>query len=97
MFPGSIGYQELVVIAAVAVILFGGRLPEVARTLGHSYQQFRKGLSDLQSSLNSEVVESYEEKPSYRNSLPDYSDSQEDIAEPIGPRFEPPEADQTSN
>lgn len=89
MFPGSIGYQELIVIAVVAVILFGGRLPEVARTIGQSYQQFRKGLSDLQSTIDTSINHSeYDDKA---NGLPDYSDVNEDLAEPVGPRFEPPQ------
>ena len=91
MFPGSIGYQELIVIAVVAVILFGGRLPEVARTIGQSYQQFRKGLSDLQSTLDVDLNPTdYNSGP---DGLPDYSDANEDLAEPLGPRFEPPPDD----
>ncbi len=92
MFPGSIGYQELIVIAVVAVILFGGRLPEVARTIGESYQQFRKGLSDLQSSFDASVNSSDDHSKS--SGLPDYSDVNEDLVEPVGPRFEPPPDDE---
>ena len=89
MFPGSIGYQELIVIAVVAVILFGGRLPDVARTIGQSYQQFRKGLSDLQSTFDAGVNST--DNNSIGSGLPDYSDVNEDLSEPIGPRFEPPQ------
>lgn len=92
MFPGSIGYQELVVIAVIAVILFGGRLPEVARTIGQSYQQFRKGLSDLQSSFDFDATGS--DDVGRDAGLPDYSNINEDLAEPMGPRFEPPEDDE---
>ena len=49
---GGIGYAELVVLGVVAVILFGRKLPEVARNVGNSYAQFRQGLSELQSSMN---------------------------------------------
>ena len=38
IFTGGIGFQELVVIGVVAVLLFGSRLPSVARSLGQSYQ-----------------------------------------------------------
>ncbi|MFN5706772.1 MAG: twin-arginine translocase TatA/TatE family subunit, partial [Planctomycetota bacterium] len=51
MFPGGIGTSELLIIGAVAVLLVGSKLPEVARNFGRSYQQFRKGLTDLQSSF----------------------------------------------
>ena len=51
MLPGGIGFSEMLVIGVVAVLLFGSKLPEVARNLGASYNQFRKGLSDIQSSI----------------------------------------------
>ena len=91
MFPGSIGYQELIVIAVIAVILFGGRLPEVARTIGSSYQQFRKGLADLQSSINSDIDSSA--IGNTESQRPDYSDVDSDLLEPVHPQFEPPNDD----
>ena len=39
---------ELVVIGVIAVILFGGNLPDVARKLGGSYREFRRGLNEVQ-------------------------------------------------
>lgn len=49
----NMGFQELLIIGIVAVLLFGKRLPDVARSLGQSYQQFRRGLQDIQSEVNS--------------------------------------------
>lgn len=83
---GSPGVGEMVLIGVVAVLLFGSRLPEVARSLGSSYQQFRKGLSDIQSSIKSDVdldVKSLER-------IADYSDVHDDYEEPTAPKFEPP-------
>ena len=37
--------MELIIIGAVAVLLFGSRLPRVARSLGKSMTEFKKGLS----------------------------------------------------
>ena len=48
----GLGMQELVVVGIVALLLFGKRLPEVAKTVGKSYSQFRRSLSDIQSSMN---------------------------------------------
>lgn len=52
--PG-IGPMELFLLAVVAVVLFGSKLPEVARNFGQSYNQFRQGLSDLKSSIDKNV------------------------------------------
>lgn len=43
----DIGFAELVVVAFVALVLFGGRLPEVMRTLGQTYRNFRRGVEGL--------------------------------------------------
>ena len=86
MLPGGIGFTEMLVIGVVAVLLFGSRLPEVARSLGQTYQQFRKGLSDIQSSINTEIDL---DEPQKR--ITDFNDYNEDIEEPVAPKFVPPD------
>ena len=82
---GTPGIGELVVIGVIAVLLFGSKLPEVARSLGSSYQQFRKGLSDIQTSIKNDM-----DIDTGSLGLPDYSDSHDDYDEPTAPNFEPP-------
>ena len=48
----GMGMQEVVIIGIIAVLLFGRKLPEVAKSLGASYREFRKGLNDLQSQID---------------------------------------------
>ncbi|NNN06639.1 MAG: twin-arginine translocase TatA/TatE family subunit [Elusimicrobia bacterium] len=44
---GGIGTSELLVIAVVALILFGpSKIPEFARNLGRAVNMFKKGLKD---------------------------------------------------
>jgi sec-independent protein translocase protein TatA len=44
---GGLGTSELIVIAVVALILFGpSKIPEFARSLGRAVSQFKKGLKD---------------------------------------------------
>lgn len=44
----NIGFTELAVILAVAVLIFGSkRLPEAARGLGKSLNAFKAGLKDI--------------------------------------------------
>ncbi|MAX65837.1 MAG: twin-arginine translocase TatA/TatE family subunit [Bacteriovoracaceae bacterium] len=43
----GLGTTELVVIAFVIVLLFGGRkLPQLGRSMGSAITNFKKGLSD---------------------------------------------------
>ncbi|MFZ0033354.1 MAG: twin-arginine translocase TatA/TatE family subunit [Sedimentisphaerales bacterium] len=46
------GGWEWVVILIVALLLFGKRLPEVARGLGKSLTEFKKGLSEGQDAVD---------------------------------------------
>ena len=42
------GPWEMVIIAVVALLLFGRRLPEVGRSLGKGIVEFKKGLREVQ-------------------------------------------------
>jgi sec-independent protein translocase protein TatA len=44
----GLGYQELLLILVIVLILFGAqRLPDLARSLGSSVKEFKKGVADL--------------------------------------------------
>jgi sec-independent protein translocase protein TatA len=89
----GLGMQELVVVGIVALLLFGKRLPEVAKSLGQRYAEFRRGLSDIQSQMN--LSDIYSSTPSHKSSS--YSgessnsyDDYDDYDEATAPKFEPP-------
>ena len=44
MFSGP---WELLIIAAVVLLLFGKRLPDVMRSLGRSITEFKKGVNEI--------------------------------------------------
>ncbi len=48
----SLGWPELLVIGLIALIIFGKRLPEVGRSLGQSFVEFKKGLKETGDQLN---------------------------------------------
>ena len=45
--PGMPGGFELIIIAGIALLLFGKRLPGVMRSLGQSIVEFKKGVKDI--------------------------------------------------
>jgi sec-independent protein translocase protein TatA len=56
--------MELCIIAGIAVLLFGNRLPKVARSVGSSFVEFKKGLTDvkeIQEDIKSDVKQATRE------------------------------------
>ncbi|MBI3011434.1 MAG: twin-arginine translocase TatA/TatE family subunit [Candidatus Omnitrophica bacterium] len=46
---GKIGLPELLVILLIVLLLFGAkRLPEIARGLGKSIHEFKKGVKEIE-------------------------------------------------
>ena len=85
----GLGFQELMVVGVVAVLLFGKRLPEVARSLGASYNEFRRGLNEIQSQIDlSGSSYSRRSQTSYDSAL--RTEEPEDYDQPTAPKFELP-------
>ncbi len=49
------GPMEMLIIGAIALLLFGKRLPEVARNLGSSMKEFQRGLRSVQGDIDGTV------------------------------------------
>ena len=49
----GLGMQELLLLAGIGVLLFGRKLPDVARSLGKSVTEFKKGVSGLEEEYHS--------------------------------------------
>ena len=93
----GMGMQEVVIIGIIAVLLFGKRLPEVAKSLGSSYREFRKGLTDLQSQIDvNDTSRSTSSSSSASDSPSSYGDF-DDHDEAMAPKFEPPPGEPQAN
>ena len=75
-FIGMPGHLELLIIAAIILLLFGNRLPSVMRSMGRGIVEFKEGLRGVESDLSEaagggsedkiptgDVAKNVEEKP----------------------------------
>jgi TatA/E family protein of Tat protein translocase len=63
-FIQNLGTTELLVLLAIALLLFGKRLPEVGRSMGKGIVEFKKGLRDIQEEVDTQA--SQPQQPVYR-------------------------------
>lgn len=70
---GPLGMPELLIIAVIALFVFGPRkLPELMRSLGKSVNEFKRASNDLRNTLDEEIrlEESREQRPPAMPSAP---------------------------
>lgn len=97
--PGGVSPMEMMILGLIALLLFGKKLPEVARGLGKSMVEFKrgmrgfedemKGITNPHSSLSSR---SYSEAA---RSRPEPVNDESQEQEWTAPRFEPPTSEPT--
>jgi len=47
----GIGPTELIIVLVIALLIFGRRLPEIARSLGRSITEFRRGIQEAENDI----------------------------------------------
>ncbi|MBK8249472.1 MAG: twin-arginine translocase TatA/TatE family subunit [Gemmatimonadetes bacterium] len=61
---GNLGFMEILLILVVVLLLFGARrLPEIGASFGKSIKEFKRGLSDANSSIKEEYRQSLPQPP----------------------------------
>src|SRR3990172_5527940 len=84
-FFGSLGPQEMIIVGIIALLLFGKRLPEVARSLGKGIVEFKKGVQGIEDDVDRATY------PPKRTESPRPVPHQE-AQEVTAPKFEPPKS-----
>ena len=54
---GTIGAQELIIVAVIVLVLFGHRLPSVMGSLGKGIRDFKRGIAEEDSDDAEEHLE----------------------------------------
>ena len=84
----GLGPFEMAFFGVVAVVLFGGNLPDVARKLGTSYASLRSSLADVQKEFN---TAQNEVTSAINHAAPDAEPIEDETAAaPTAPKFKPP-------
>ena len=62
MFIGNLGWTELLIIALIVLLLFGGRkIPELMKGLGKGIRSFKEGMSEVTDAVNAEDTDDKKE------------------------------------
>lgn len=71
---GSLGFQELVIIFLIALVIFGPRkLPELGKSLGKGLNEFKRASNELKRTWEEEVrAEEQELKKTFRTEEEDF-------------------------
>jgi sec-independent protein translocase protein TatA len=74
-FLEGIGAMEMILVAVIGLLLFGGKgLPDMARTLGKVVREFKKATANVESEvkrvMNEEPEPAPKPRPATRNSSP---------------------------
>lgn len=54
---GMPGWQELLILGVIGLLIFGKRLPEVGRSIGKGIVEFKKGLAGIDEEVEAAVQE----------------------------------------
>ncbi|MCE2812643.1 MAG: twin-arginine translocase TatA/TatE family subunit [Planctomycetaceae bacterium] len=81
---GGIGTTEMVAFGVLALMLFGSKLPEVARNLGGTYRGLKRNVDDFKREF--QAVETYEPPKHHAKVQSD----EPQIVESSAPKFEIP-------
>lgn len=76
----SPSFGEIILIAIIALLLYGSDLPQVARSWGKTYQELRRHLSGMQRDLN-DVIYAEDDSPRKLQYYPEFHNETSDATD----------------
>ena len=73
LFIGNLGAGEIIVIALIVLLLFGGKkIPELMKGLGKGVRSFKEGMNNIENDIeNSGTEKSNNEKRNVKEKVPE--------------------------
>jgi sec-independent protein translocase protein TatA len=68
---GSIGFEEMLVVAIVAILIYGKQLPGIARKVGQGYSRLKRQVSDMKDEIRRQIPDEDVLNPPEGSSPPD--------------------------
>lgn len=63
LFLGNIGTGEIIIVALVVLLLFGGKkIPELMKGIGKGVKSFKDGINDIEKEIKDEPATKQEKK-----------------------------------
>ena len=88
---GPVGFEEMMVIVVVAILIFGKQLPSVARKMGGWYGKLKRHLGNIKDEIERQIpVEELNVDPSASGGVPNPPLPGPD---PADPEYKPPNFD----
>jgi sec-independent protein translocase protein TatA len=84
----SFGYTEMLLFGVIALMLFGSKLPEVARNFGGTYRELRRKVDEFHREFRD-----WDRPEPTAKSKPTFKPDEVERIEPTAPKFTPPPAD----
>ena len=80
----------IIVILLIGVMLFGGKLPEMARDFGKSIIEFQRGMNEWGNEAKKTIFEETSSKTAKEDPVPTTKSETQHQQETSAPKFEPP-------
>jgi len=93
----GMSWHEMMIVGVIAILLFGKRLPEVAKSLGNSYREFKRGLADFHSQVDLTDTSTPTKNYGTTARSSSYNRDPDDYEEATAPRFDPPPSEPKSS